>query len=107
MTRRLTVLDDLRVAAPCPASWDDMTGNERVRFCGSCRLHVYNLSEMARDEAERLVRETEGRLCVRFYRRADGTVLTQDCQAGARWVWRRSRRPLAKVAAVLGFAAVT
>jgi hypothetical protein len=65
-----------------------MAGNERVRFCGQCQRHVYNLSEMARTEAEALVAEKEGRLCVRFYRRPDGTMLTRNCQAPAglhRW----------------------
>ena len=72
-------LDDLHVARPCPASWEAMDGDARVRHCGLCQLHVYNLSEMTEAEALRLVRETEGRLCVRFFRRADGTVLTRDC----------------------------
>ena len=31
-----------------------------------------------------MVQATQGRLCVRFYRRADGTVLTQDCPVGLR-----------------------
>jgi hypothetical protein len=40
-------------------------------------------------EAERLVVEKEGRLCVRFHRRADGTVLTRDCPVGLRrWLAR-------------------
>jgi hypothetical protein len=67
-----------------------MSGDERVRFCGECRKNVYNLSEMSREQAEQLVREKEGDLCVRFYRRKDGTVLTSDCPVGVRR--RRVRR---------------
>jgi len=82
-------LESLKVAAPCPADWEQMKGDARVRHCGSCRLNVYNLSAMTRREAEALVRRTEGRLCVRFYRRADGTVLTADCPVGLAAVRRR------------------
>ena len=89
MTRTRIPLDDVKVATPCPASWDEMTGNDRVRFCGQCNLNVYNLSGMRRVEAERLVASTEGRLCVRYYRRKDGTILTKDCPVGLAALRRR------------------
>ena len=38
---------------------------------------------MTEDAALKLVEEREGRLCIRFYQREDGTVLTSDCPAGA------------------------
>lgn len=82
MAKFTSPLDGLRVAAPCPAVWEKMVGDERVRFCDECRLHVYNLSGMTRREAETLLTNTEGRLCVRFYRRADGSVLTRNCPVG-------------------------
>ena len=56
-----------------------MCGTDRVRRCDACGLLVYNLSAMTVGEALALIQETEGRRCVRFYRRADGTVLTRDC----------------------------
>src|SRR6476646_493839 len=85
MTTRLPVLlENLRIATPCSADWSEMAGDDRVRFCGGCEKNVYNLSAMTRDEAEALVRDREGRLCVRLYQRADGTVLTQDCPVGVR-----------------------
>lgn len=77
-------LDDIRVASPCSASWNEMRGDERRRFCGSCRLHVYDLSSLTRAEAEALILSKEGKLCVRFYRRADGRLLTKDCGKGRR-----------------------
>ncbi|WP_437757232.1 hypothetical protein [Sorangium sp. So ce1389] len=80
--RGLPLLDSLRVASPCTASWDEMAGDDRVRFCQHCEKNVYNLSEMPREEAERLVRAAAGDLCVRLYQRADGTVLTADCPVG-------------------------
>jgi hypothetical protein len=63
-----------------------MVGDERVRHCDSCQLNVYNFSEMTRREVESLVLKTEGRLCGRMYRRADGTILTRDCPVGLRAV---------------------
>jgi hypothetical protein len=75
--------------------------DERVRFCSQCNLNVYNLSDMSRQEAETLITKTEGRLCVRFYRKADGSVLTQNCPVGL----ERIRRRVAWVAqVVLGMA---
>jgi hypothetical protein len=82
--RALPALDHLRVASPCKADWDGMLGDDRVRFCAQCGKNVYNLSDMAREEAEAFLREIEAAPCVRFYRRADGTVLTTDCPVGVR-----------------------
>lgn len=76
------VLNRIRVAAPCAESWEAMPGGDRVRACERCQHKVYNLSEMTAEEAARLVQKTEGRLCVRFYQRADGTVMTKDCPVG-------------------------
>ena len=84
MSRFSDPLSRVRVASPCPADWDRMIGDERVRFCGQCELKVYNLSAMTKTQAEDLVCGTEGRLCVRFYRRRDGSILTQDCPVGLR-----------------------
>jgi hypothetical protein len=44
---------------------------------------------MSRQEAEALITKTEGRLCVRFYRRADGSILTQNCPVGLKAIKRR------------------
>jgi hypothetical protein len=90
---RLPVLDNIRVAAPCTARWGEMTGDDRVRACGDCKKNVYNLSEMTRDEAEALIVEKEGRLCVRYYQRADGMILLKDCAVGVKR--RRRRRVIA------------
>jgi hypothetical protein len=97
-------LSSVKVASPCSADWERMLGNERQRFCGQCQLNVYNLSGMSRREAEDLITRAEGRLCVRFYRRADGTILTKDCPVGLRAIKRRlSRLRNAVVSSVLSF----
>src|SRR5260370_19852842 len=72
------MLDRISVAAPCAADWDSMPGSDRVRHCDQCNKNVYNLSEMTRRQAEALLREKEGQLCARLYRRADGTILTSN-----------------------------
>ena len=94
-------LEQIRVASPCHADWDEMTGTAQARFCQSCRKNVYNLSEMTRAQAEVLISEKEGHLCVRFYTRADGTVLTQDCPVGLRAVRVKLARKLSYAAALL------
>lgn len=59
-------IDSVRVASPCSEDWDEMTGNDRVRFCSHCAKDVNNLSEMTRKEATRLVRASGGNLCIRY-----------------------------------------
>ena len=87
-------LDDIRIASPCTMRWEDMTGGDRVRFCAACQKNVFNLSDMKRGEALDLMRSTEGRVCARFYRRKDGTILTADCPVGLRLAARRAKRAI-------------
>ena len=96
---KLPVLDNIRVASPCSAAWSQMTGDDRVRHCGDCQKNVYNLSEMTRDEAEALIVAKEGRLCVRYFQRSDGTILLKDCTIGVRR--KRRRRIIAAGAAAM------
>jgi hypothetical protein len=74
----------IRIASPCSADWDAMPGDGRVRSCGDCKKNVYNISELTEAEIAALVVEREGKLCVRFYRRRDGSVLTADCARASR-----------------------
>lgn len=97
-------LDEVRVAAPCNAGWENMKGDDRARFCGLCKKNVYNLSDMSRAEASALIREKDGNLCVRYYRRPDGTILTDNCPVGLRAI--RNRVRWASVAAVAAFVAI-
>ena len=70
------------LSAPCPESWDEMKGDEQVRFCGKCEQNVYNFSELTEDEALALLRRHEGRVCVGVFQRDDGTSMTKDCPVG-------------------------
>jgi hypothetical protein len=96
-----TILDDCRIATPCPASWDRMIGDDRVRFCQECQLNVYDISHLTRREAEALLSAAEGRICARIHRRADGTILTRDCPVGLRALRRRISQRAAAVFASL------
>ena len=95
-------LDRIRIAAPCPITWEQMVGDERVRFCHHCQLNVYDLSSLNKADAEAVLASTEGRLCARLYRRSDGTVLTSDCPVGLRVLRRKIARTAAAVFALLG-----
>jgi hypothetical protein len=80
-------LDDLRVATPCHADWDQMT-------------------PVSASDGSRALERHEGQCCVRFYQRADGTVLTEDCPVGVRAALKRAeRRALGTMAAGIGAAA--
>lgn len=98
----LPFLATVRVAAPCPAKWSEMRGDDRVRHCAACDKNVFNLSAMATDEAEALLAATEGERCIRLFRRADGTVLTSNCPVGLR---RARARTLAIGVAAVGLLA--
>lgn len=94
-------LNKLEIASPCSASWDDMVGDERTRHCGDCSKNVFNIAEMTSAEVKGLIQETEGRVCVRLFRRKDGTVLTSDCPVGlAERTWRRARNGMLASAAL-------
>ncbi len=97
---RLPVLDNIRVATPCTKKWADMSGDDRVRHCGACAKNVYNLSGMTRDEAEAVILANEGKLCIRYFQRKDGTILLKDCEVG-RSQRRRRTWIAASTAAIL------
>jgi len=102
MKRLTNPLDGIRIASPCSANWDEMHGSQRRRFCTLCNLNVYDLSEMTRTEAESFLINAEGRTCIKFYRRRDGTVLTSDCSVGVDRIRKRRTRWAAAFLALIG-----
>jgi hypothetical protein len=96
------LLAQMAVPVPCTVAWESMTGTEQVRHCAQCGQKVYNISAMGCDDAEEFLQtkrvnddgQGQERLCVRFYRRPDGTVITRDCFAlrrtlrtGTMWIF--------------------
>jgi hypothetical protein len=88
---QLTQLNQIEVASPGSADWEEMEGDAKVRFCSGCQLRVFNLSAMDVEEAAARVAEHANGLCVRFFRRAYGTLLTRDRPVGQERTQRRRR----------------
>jgi hypothetical protein len=78
-----------------------MLGDDQIRFCNICAKNVYNLSAMTRADAERLVNQTNNKMCGLIYTRKDGTVMTSDCPVGLRAIRKRMIKRIASVAAML------
>lgn len=86
------ILNDVKVASPCSVPWDSMSGDDRIRHCGQCQMNVYNLSGMTTQDAEQLLGSaSQGRMCIRFYRRKDGTIMTDDCPVALKKIRDRIR----------------
>jgi hypothetical protein len=99
---RLRLLDD---DDPCSEPFQSMVGFSRIRCCGRCGAHVYDLSGLAPAAARALVDEYEVDPAVRLVRRADGTASAGACaplrHATACASTRRAVLVVAGIAAVL------
>lgn len=94
MERRGRSREDLRdevehivIQAPCQVGWDEMTGDDMIRFCGQCRKNVHNLSTLPDDRlaevlAERKIKET----CVIMSKDKNGRVRFDNCPVALRKV---------------------
>lgn len=90
-------LRKLRVAEPCSERWDEMFGNDRVRFCSHCAKSVNDISAMSPKEALRLVKRSRGNICVRYVEHP----LTNEPVIGGR-LYQIARRAPAIAAGVVG-----
>lgn len=86
------MLNNIRVASPCSAKWEQMSGDNRIRHCHACNLNVYNFSEFSEQEIREILASRKERLCGRLFQRHDGTVITQNCPVGLKKVVRRISR---------------
>jgi hypothetical protein len=75
---RMASPPDIRLDLPCQVPWDQMAGDERVRFCTQCNLHVHNLSATAPDAVTAFLAMRTGRVCVAYERREDGSAAFAD-----------------------------
>lgn len=94
MQRRGRSREDLRdeverivIQAPCQVGWDEMTGDDMIRFCGQCKKNVHNLSTLPDDRlaevlAERKIKEA----CVIMSKDKDGRVKFDNCPVALRKV---------------------
>ncbi len=101
-------IQKIRVASPCHVGWETMSGDERRRLCSQCGLNVYNIQGLTSLEIRDLVENREGRLCIRLFRRTDGTVVTKDCPVGVRALRQRTAKFAgAALTAILGLFSVS
>ncbi len=68
----------LEIAKPCDESWQGMAGSATERHCSSCRKNVHNLAAMSTKGILKVLAESDGHLCARVTRRADGSIVTAD-----------------------------
>ena len=83
-------LKNLTIPSPCTSDWNSMKGNDLVRFCEHCDLSVHNLSQITRNQAQRLVARSNGRLCVRYYEDSMGRPLTLPVKQRLHRIGRRA-----------------
>lgn len=69
-------LDSIEIKTPCLASWEEMRGNNQIRFCEHCAKDVHNLSKFRRKDARKLVAKSNGSICIQYVRRPDGKIET-------------------------------
>lgn len=83
------------IDAPCKVGWDEMDGDEKVRFCGQCKKNVHNLSTIPTRELEEVLKRRKIEpTCVIMSRREDGSVKFDNCPV----VLRKARNHICKVA---------
>jgi hypothetical protein len=103
---RLPMVARARIASPCTEAWDTMLGDGAMRSCSRCEKEVFDLSQMTLGQAEALIAaRVNERICVRLFKRRDGTMMFADCEIGARGVLMRTVGA-ATVALVVGAAAM-
>ena len=70
------MLDSVKIPIPCNEKWENMIGDSRKRFCLGCQKDVYNLSSMSQREAVKFAAKNEGKVCIRYSKLSDGSLLT-------------------------------
>ena len=71
-------LENVTVPNPCPISWEQMTGNDEIRHCATCQHKVYNISEMPKRRALKVLNQPENTVCISYYRDDRNRVVTQN-----------------------------
>lgn len=87
----------LEVKTPCTANWDQMSGNDKVRFCEHCQLEVNDLTSLTPKRIRRLMTKSKGRLCVRYHRGPDGKPLIRQVPGKLHQISKRFSRVAAGV----------
>lgn len=93
MTTKSRTLDDFRGPSPCALHWEDLAGDDKIRYCSICSENVVNLSALTKAEAIRAL-ENPKTGCVHVFREQDETpIFLKHPSANWRtlrfvsWVW--------------------
>ena len=78
MTSYLEELTKRPLAKPCAESWENMSGDDKVRECARCEKRVYNLSAMTPREAEIRLLNAEGLPCIQYRQDDAGRPMMQS-----------------------------
>lgn len=100
------LLRSLSIKTPCSARWEEMRGNEQVRFCQHCDLNVTDISHLTPQAAISLVLRSGGSVCLRIHRDPAGEVVTRSAPQRLHVITRRASRIAAGAfTAVMGLSA--
>lgn len=94
---------DVTIKNPCNEDWDAMSGGRKRRHCASCDKDVFHLSQMTQEEAQKLLRERDASICVRYAHDETGSILFRDSTLGGRLElqWEGVRKLVAAAALVV------
>ncbi len=93
--------DDLPIEDPCPAPWDEMTGDERRRHCAACQKDVHDVSALTKQEAQAFLKaHNDKEICVRYAHDPDGQILFKPSDSERLEVQRRGLRSLLAASAL-------
>lgn len=70
-------LENFEVPQPCSMNWDEMPGNEEIRHCDKCQHQIYNLSEMPKRRALKVLNQPNETVCVTYLQDEHNQVITQ------------------------------
>ena len=73
----MSLIDQVRIDKPCSALWEQMTGDDRARFCRLCNKHVHNVETLTTCEIDAML-AGPAMPCLRVRYDASGLALTRD-----------------------------
>jgi hypothetical protein len=73
----MSLIDRVRIDKPCSALWEQMSGDERARFCRLCNKHVHNVEALTTCEVDAILAGPT-LPCLRVRYDASGLALTRD-----------------------------
>jgi hypothetical protein len=74
-------LDSLTIDSPCPKDWNEMSGDDKSRYCEVCNKHVFNIISMSLDQSCDLLANSDGSICLRVAVDREGHVVTKAIES--------------------------